>query len=312
MRNDVDDCRFLVDDASLVLLDRLNAGDLAAAFNQLSDQLQMCRQGDEEVGIISGYDIVECRPGVALYELLTSDELPRDCRVRAYGLLDKCSRFDSDPAFVVDPALEVDGVEIESYALAAIAQRRRARSAVGALALVARCGPGRVVVKDATDEGPAFVVTDDGSRITFYRGIFEIEDTPEAQFFEVARRAFPRLRFAPNLSFRRFDGTYASLREQVVEHLSALNDRFREALEAAHGMSHEVSAAVGIDISIEGETRGSETLMRLRDVEYQGQVYRCEWHSKLEPHRNRIHVHPGDEGTEGCVLIGIFVDHLQT
>ena len=52
--------------------------------------------------------------------------------------------------------------------------------------------------------------------------------------------------------------------------------------------------------------------MRLRDVEYGGEVYRCEWHSKLEPHRNRIHFHVIGGKGEPEVLIGIFHEHLAT
>jgi hypothetical protein len=51
--------------------------------------------------------------------------------------------------------------------------------------------------------------------------------------------------------------------------------------------------------------------MRQRDVNHEGQVIRCEWHSKLEPHRNRIHF-AFDDTLGGKILIGIFVDHLDT
>ena len=54
----------------------------------------------------------------------------------------------------------------------------------------------------------------------------------------------------------------------------------------------------------------SQTVMRYRDANFGGHVYRCEWHSKLELHRNRIYFHIGDEGTDGRVLIGIFHRHL--
>ena len=77
-------------------------------------------------------------------------------------------------------------------------------------------------------------------------------------------------------------------------------------------MPHDVAATVGLDLSIEGGTRQSERLMALRDVTFGNRHYRCEWHSKLEPHRNRIHFHPGDDATDGCVLIGIFTEHLRT
>lgn len=308
----MDDYRFVVDDASLVIPAQLVGADLEAAFDRLSDQLQACRRDGDGVAIIGDYDVLDCRAGMKLHELLTSGEISRDCRVRAYGLLDKCTRFDADASFAIDPAIEVDGVRMESFALALIADRRRQKVAIGALALVPRSGPGLVTIRDETDEGPAFIIIDLQTRLAFYRSIFEVEDTPEAEFFVVARRAFPSLRFASTVSFRRFEGTYAELRESVVTHLAALNDRFRDALQSASGMPDGVSAATGIDMSIEGATRGSERLMRARDVDYKGHVYRCEWHSKLEPHRNRIHVHRGDEHTNDCVLIGIFVDHLAT
>ena len=77
-------------------------------------------------------------------------------------------------------------------------------------------------------------------------------------------------------------------------------------------MPNEISSRLGIQISIEGNTRGSGRLMRLRDVEFRGQVYRCEWHSKLEPNRNRIHFQVIDGIAETKILIGIFHEHLAT
>ena len=52
--------------------------------------------------------------------------------------------------------------------------------------------------------------------------------------------------------------------------------------------------------------------MAYRDVEFRGKTYRCEWHSKLEEHRNRIHFDVGDSTTGGRILIGIFHRHLPT
>lgn len=52
--------------------------------------------------------------------------------------------------------------------------------------------------------------------------------------------------------------------------------------------------------------------MRERDVTHDGTVFRCEWHAKLEPNRNRIHFSEPSEHLAGRVLAGIFVDHLNT
>ena len=87
---------------------------------------------------------------------------------------------------------------------------------------------------------------------------------------------------------------------------------FVEAHSTESGRSDGISARLGINVSIEGTTRRNERLMKRRDVEFNGRVYRCEWHSKIEGHRNRIHFYPGDETTEDRILVGIFHKHLPT
>lgn len=168
-------------------------------------------------------------------------------------------------------------------------------------------------VTDEAGEGPAVVVTSSDSRLDFYRSIYQTENVNEERFFELAELAFPQLRFADGVTFRRFEGSYTDLRQPVAYHLSRINDSFKSAYADCNGRSDEVSAAMKLDISMESpNTRQSERLMRERDAFYGGRTYRCEWHSKIEPHRNRIHLHPGDDLSEHCVVIGIFVEHLPT
>lgn len=143
--------------------------------------------------------------------------------------------------------------------------------------------------------------------------MFTTEDVDEARFFELVSLAFPRLKFADGVTFRRFEGPYGDLRDPVVDHLSRLNDDFRMVFAECKGLSDDVSAALGLNTSMESpNTRQSEKLMRERDAAYNGRTYRCEWHSKIEPHRNRIHFHPGDAASGDCVVIGIFAEHLNT
>lgn len=311
MRNGVGEYRFLVDEASFSSSVSA-AEEIEDAFDRLSDHVLLCRERGELVGIISDYDLVEAALGMPLHELLTSSTLSHDCRLRAYGLLDKCRRFDSEVSFAVDPSVEVDGFAVESFALATIAAAYRNGRAIGALALFPVGGPGEVDLVDSEGQCQAFIIGSDFNRCEFYRSIFAVENVQESDFFIWTSIAFPQLRFADGLTFRRFSGAYQDLRDSVVTHLAALNDRFMAAFVRHHGMSDDVAADVGVDLSIEGNARKSEHLMVLRDVTYRGKRYRCEWHSKLEPHRNRIHFCPGDDEIHGCVLIGIFVDHLLT
>jgi hypothetical protein len=220
--------------------------------------------------------------------------------------------LDDDAALAIDPSVEVAGRSAESYGLAFAAHSFHNGAAVGALALNPSAGPGEIEVIEARGASRVVIVVDESTRCEFYRAVVRIEDQSEPEFFDSVQFAFPSLRFAEGISFRRFDGDYRQLRDKVIEHLSGLNDKFREEFQRFNGMPGEVAAAVGLDMSPEGGTRQSPRLMALRDVTYRGRLYRCEWHTKLEPHRNRIHFHPGADGTDGCVLIGMFVDHLPT
>lgn len=312
MPNAPTEYRFLVDEASLGL-GELERADVEAALDNLAEQLSLARERQEAAGIISGFEQIECRPGVLLYELLTSDEISRDCRLRIFGLLDKCGRFDTQPSFYVEPSVEVDGHTVDSYAMATVVEAQRSAVAVGAFGLVPPYGPGLVEVTDAWGDGQAVVVTGTESRLEFYRWSYPTEDVEEARFFDLAPLAFPHLRFADGVTFRRFEGSYVDLRDQVVHHLGRINDSFRTAYIDHNGRPDEVSAAMNLDISMESpNTRQSERLMRERDATYDGRTYRCEWHSKIEPHRNRIHLHPGDDLSDNCVVVGLFVDHLTT
>ena len=142
----------------------------------------------------------------------------------------------------------------------------------------------------------------------FFRLLYEWEDVSESEFFERANLAFPRLVFAADINFGRFQGAYRTLRSKVVDHLGRINDSFPELYASQRGMPNEISSRLGIEVSIEGNTRSSESLMRLRDVEFRGQMYRCEWHSKIEPHRNRIHFCVID----GCSRNGNLDRHLSS
>lgn len=102
----------------------------------------------------------------------------------------------------------------------------------------------------------------------------------------------------------------------MVHHLGALNDEFltQYKLAAASGRISDVEAHFGSlgvgGVSMESvKTRRNAAAMRMRDVEFEDRVVRCEWHTKIKPNIDRIHFAFGDD-LDGRLLIGIFVDHL--
>jgi hypothetical protein len=124
----------------------------------------------------------------------------------------------------------------------------------------------------------------------FWRELYELEDIPEQDFFLSADRAFPSLIFHPNLTFRRFQGSYRERRTQVVQHLGELNDNFLEEyrVAAAAGRTSDIESYFGSrgigGVSLESpKTHRNSQAMRLREVQFNGERIRCEWHTKLRP-----------------------------
>lgn len=305
--------RAVVDEASL-RLDGIDPERHDDELLNLAEVIQELRRAGEQVGIISGWGSMPCLENADIATVLsTSRNISRDIRNLLVGILGKCATWDDDPATVVDDNLAVDARPYRSYgvAYAAMMVSHKVGMAVAAGRHTQHRGPCRVSSPGQADVEVHFI-QGRSDVCTFYRSLFALEDVDEGHFLDMAGKAFPNLAFASSLSFRRFEGSYLDLRDAVVKHLAALNDEFPEAFVSEMGSSARISSRVGIEVSIEGETRSSQRLMRHREASFEGETFKCEWHSKIEPHRNRIHFHPGNASTGHRVMIGIFVDHLPT
>ena len=305
------DSRFIVDERSLDF-NGFDTAVITASLEVLAEELSDLRSDGELASILSGWGSTACLDGADLSWLLaTSNLVPRDLGAHVLGLLDKCIAWDEAADVVVDPLVDIDGDLLESYGIAWAAERRSHGFASAVVTLTHR--PYRGVQRVTANSLPVELhfVAEPTDHPHFYRSICLLENIGEDAFLRIAARAFPQLRFAEGLTFRRFEGTYQGLFPSVIRHLGVLNDRFVGAYRLEGGHSGRISTRIGIDVSIEGsQTRASESLMKQRDAVFEGKTYRCEWHSKIEPHRNRIHFFPPPAGTE--IVVGLFVDHLDT
>lgn len=95
-----------------------------------------------------------------------------------------------------------------------------------------------------------------------------------------------------------------------------VHDHFADALAKHAGKPADVQAELGhhgLVLSPESpKTRSKPKIMKQREVVHEGEVYRCEWHAKKEPSRNRVHFSLPAQSLGDRVLIGIFMDHLDT
>jgi len=307
--------RVVVDEASF---DFRELPDAAAevALEQFNESLEALRDDRQVPAVCSLYAYVECRDGMELHNLLYSraTEVDPDVCRRTGLLLDRCPAWDDDAPAGCEP-LDLPETPIVAFSVGFAFEMALSSRAVGCL-VVPSC-PRRDFRRLSRESSAAdvlfFAEALEARRV--WRHAYAVEDVAEHEFFAVAAFAFPSLVFHPGLQFGKFDGSYAAVRDPVVRILSALDDHFPRVLAERQGLPSDIAAAMGqygVDLSPESpNTRRSEALMRKREVAYSGITYRCEWHAKIERHRNRIHFTLPTGGPGGCVLIGIFAEHLD-
>ncbi|WP_322753985.1 hypothetical protein [Frankia sp. Cas3] len=300
----------------------LSDSQIEAYLDEFNETLRTLRDEDSlGVSCAPMWEAVRCLDECEVYQFLCREypsEVDRDTLVLAYSQLSRCPEWDDEAIPNVDATVSIDG----SDPIMALSVAYASFMIMSGFGVACALFPGSIrrrgtlAVRGDHGESQVFFFCDPAKLPEFWRRLFALENVPEGKFFELGRRAFPDLVFHPSLSFNRFEGSYSVLRDRVVAVLAALNDRFVDEYSGCKGKPNEIQAAMGryrLELSPESpKTRGSDRLMRQREVIYEGNTLRCEWHAKLERHRNRIHFSEPSEHLAGRILIGIFVSHLDT
>ncbi|MDT3395925.1 hypothetical protein RKE29_04580 [Streptomyces sp. B1866] len=267
-----------------------------------------------------------CLDGCELSEFLyvrggPGDTVSPDVRRRTALLMDRCRAWDTGDTADVPDRVHVAG-EVRELAWTLGHALRRTLDGCTTACLVFPAdnavtrGWHPVGIPTGNAAAELYFLHAASDLTAFWRGLYEREDVPERLFPVLAADAFPSLVLASTLSFRKFDGTYRELRSWVAKVLAVLDDHFADALARHAGLPDHVQAELGrfgIDLSPESpNTRAKEKVMRQRYVEHEGETYRCEWHAKQHPARNRVHFTLPEQRLGGRILVGIFVNHLDT
>lgn len=312
-----EECRVVVDESGFDFR-ALHAGQLTALLDEFNDTLQHT-QGKCRVATSPVWEFTECREGIELFQFLyegAGADVARDTRLRMARLLDRCQRWD-DALDGMPDQVEVDGRPLPTAWSVRFACRQTLHghfTACLAFPAAQRAGWTRVVCDESEPE--IFFFSDVAGLSHFWRGLFARENVTERDFFDRAQEAFTGLVFAESLTFRKFRGSYRDVRDWVVHALGVVDDHFTPALEEHSGKPDEVQAYLaqfGLELSPESpRTRANKRAMRQRDVEHEGETFRCEWHAKRHPAWDRIHFSLPKQRLGGRILVGIFVDHLDT
>jgi hypothetical protein len=263
------------------------------------------------------WDGFECLDSCELYRFLTGEypsTVSRDTRILSHTLIDRCVEWDPGVPHIDTTVTIGDGDPMTALSVGYALAMWLAGFGIACLVFPRVPYRGPVSVTGARGSHEVFFFQDPSELAAFWRSLFAFESIPEHNFFDMAKIAFPQLVFYPALSFRHFEGSYLDVRDRVVTALGGLNDYFAHEFREQKGLPASIQTAMGryhVDLSPESpRTRGSSALMKEREVVYNGQRFVCEWHAKLERHRNRIHFSEPSASLNGRILIGIFTSHL--
>jgi hypothetical protein len=306
--------RYVVDENGLSLP---NDAGLASALDQLVNLMSRCREEGGDIGKSEFLDYVELLPGRDLWGVLGDVALDRDLRVAVQQALSRCVRWDHGD--LPDPVLvSVDGVALEAWSVSWAHERATRQEASALVVLNGSPRRGRKDVARGGDVRALHFVATSRERLVFLRDLPEVEDLRPDEYMKLAPLAFPDVCFADGLAAQcgRFSRRFDGVRAKLTQHLAALNDEFQTIMRAHHGLPSEVQVALraktGVDSSPESpNTKADAKAWAERRIAYGGRETWCEWHTKLEPDRDRVYFHPGNPLVAGGrLIVGIFHMHL--
>lgn len=175
-------------------------------------------------------------------------------------------------------------------------------------------------------------VADEATNRAFWRAAIDDEGGSAETLERLAPHAFPSLYFHTDVwqGLRSFAGGYHAARAELQRYLTSLDDHGAWAFtfpppalapgEAAgldgnalppNQLVERRFRGLNLDMAPESpDVRADGNCRRAREIGVGDRILYCEWHAKLEPHRNRIHVHPPVPESNGKVVIAKFHQHL--
>lgn len=174
-----------------------------------------------------------------------------------------------------------------------------------------KSGPLTVVV--VSNEALLWFVALPGHFESYFRWLIEETTTSPEEMEALAKSAFRNLEFIPGIfqGIKQMSKPYKAISRAIVKHLAILSDNGERIF---RGPRERVSAefgSLGIEISDEnGNTKSNQKARRARIRIVEAEVRIFWWHTKLEPHQDRIHICPEKLREGGRILVGIFCRHL--
>lgn len=279
---------------------------------------ELLEQAEDRKHKVAAHDSlhVQERIGSKTIENLIEGPIPRDLRVEMRRRLNKIHLFGDDEIECFE--VIVDDERALAPTIVWAAQQTKSGSTTGCITPACSCRKELCLVtlypRDEELTQELFFVFDSLTHAGIFRHAIIVEHVNDKKFADLAPSAFPQLEFVDGAfgGCRELSRPFINRRNDIMKHLAVLND-FGVSIFALrqHKLIIEKFKSHGIEISLENtETMRDGKCRRARERMYHGEMLIFEWHTKISPHLDRIHVHPPTANSGGRVIIGIINKHL--
>ena len=277
---------------------------------------------------------------LSLWQLWAEDSsvtISRDVRNELTAYLIRAQRYaDEDWPDRFDEMMPVSingGPETTNLDILWIHLKAMSGAAIGCLG-ISRSGIYRV--DSAVGTNSLYWIGNDALHVDFWRRAIAIQGGGAETLQRLAPHAFPNLYFAEGVwrGCNDFGGGYISQEAALLRYLAALDDHGYWVYEAAPPAEdrppcqteHRIHASMAkpsnqlierrfrrlnLEIAPENpDVQADRQCREARQVIVKGCILYCEWHAKLEAHRNRVHIHQPVVESDYRTVIGILHNHL--
>lgn len=331
-------------DGSEWRFDGLSCADLEAAVQAMIERMERVTARGEALWF--GHDF-QSRPMLAhrsLWQLFDENEEIHLCRETQHELAAQLNHLncyedqheDQWPSHFEDLSLiSVGGAESSEnldvlWAHLSV-QDGRATGCLG------HARAGRIVTQSQHGTVTLHWLGDATCHAQFWRDTIELEGDNSHTLRRLAPHAYPNLFFLETVwkGCNDFTGGYYGQSSELRRYLAAFDDfgnwiftaspddglvaktpavaAVEEAVRASPSDQLVIRRFEQLNLDVVPEkpnVRRDKTSREAREIKINGRVLYCEWHGKLQPHQNRVHIHAPVPESGNKVVVAIFTSHL--
>ncbi len=312
--------RFVIDESSWQF-DQMTPLTCRDALDQLLDQIELALEHGHRVCYSEELFWQSVWQDKTFYELLAPDcgfLIPHEVNERLASIIYRLPKWqDLSATQPSSNQVTINGNAQQAASLSWAAQQTQTSqsNAVAALILPTRHPASLYVLGTTMGSIPIWLVADHTSYQDFFRWLICETSKNPTELAQWAKSAFLKLDFHDDAlpGIKHMSKPFHELLPDLVRHLAALSDHGKAIFSHPWQEVPKRFGEHGVEMSQEnGNTKSNAKARKQRTRTHKGEEVVFWWHSKLEPHQNRIHFYPDEAASTGRILVGILCKHLDT